>query len=71
MVKGKSIRNRENAFELLLAKRISRDDFFDMVLGNTSAKMRKKLRETETYAIGRQRHPEAQAGLPSLGKKRP
>jgi hypothetical protein len=32
---------------------------------------KEKLKQAEHYAIGRKGSPEAQAGLPSLGKRRP
>jgi hypothetical protein len=34
-------------------------------------RMKEKLKEAERYVIGRKGSPEAQAGLPSLGKRRP
>jgi len=35
------------------------------------SELRAKLTEAERYAIGRKGSPDAQGGLPSLGKRRP
>ncbi len=68
----------EAALKLFRANKISWSHYHRLVegakrgeLGNAKARMRAKLREAEQYIDGRKGHRDAQAGLPSLGKRRP
>ncbi len=68
----------EAALKLFRANKISWSQYHRVVqagqrdkLANARARMRAKLREAEQYIDGRKGHRDAQAGLPSLGKRRP